>query len=51
MGTGPRSYTRVSAAKLAEIHAATHPGAKLAQTCAMLDAALAAEDEDDVDKL
>lgn len=37
-------YTRVSAAKLAEIHAATHPGVRL--VCAMLDAALAAEGED-----
>lgn len=33
-------YTRVSALKLAEIHAATHPGARLARDRAMLDAAL-----------
>jgi integrase/recombinase XerD len=39
-------YTRVSALKLAEIHAATHPGAKLARERAMLDAALDAEGED-----
>ena len=39
-------YTRVSAAKLAEIHAATHPGAKLTRDRAMLDTALAAEGED-----
>jgi integrase/recombinase XerD len=36
-------YTRVSALKLAEIHAATHPGARLARDRAMLDAALDAE--------
>jgi integrase/recombinase XerD len=36
-------YTKVSIAKLAEIHAATHPGAKLARDQAMLDAALDAE--------
>jgi integrase/recombinase XerD len=40
-------YTKVSIAKLAEIHAATHPGAKLARDQAMLDAALAAEDGDE----
>lgn len=40
-------YTRVSAAKLAEIHAATHPGAKLVRERAMLDAALDAEGVDD----
>ena len=39
-------YTRVSAAKLAEIHAATHPGAKLTRNRAMLDTALATEGED-----
>ena len=39
-------YTKVSIAKLAEIHAATHPGAKLARDQAMLDAALDAEDGD-----
>ena len=39
-------YTRVSAAKLAEIHAATHPGARLTHDRAMLDAALAAEGGD-----
>lgn len=39
-------YTRVSALKLAEIHAATHPGARLARDRAMLDAALAADGED-----
>lgn len=36
-------YTRVSALKLAEIHAATHPGARLARDRAMLDAALDSE--------
>ena len=36
-------YTRVSAAKLAEIHAATHPGARLSRDRAMLDAALGQE--------
>lgn len=36
-------YTKVSIAKLAEIHAATHPGAKLARDKALLDAALDAE--------
>jgi len=39
-------YTRVSAAKLAEIHAATHPGARLTRDRAMLDAALAAEGDE-----
>jgi hypothetical protein len=39
-----QTYTKVSIAKLAEIHAATHPGAKLARDKAMLDAALDAED-------
>jgi integrase/recombinase XerD len=39
-------YTRVSAAKLAEIHAATHPGARLARDRAVLDTALATEGED-----
>jgi len=39
-------YTRVSVTKLAEIHAATHPGAKLARDRAMLDAALEADGED-----
>lgn len=38
-------YTRVSALKLAEIHAATHPGARLARDRAVLDAAL--DDDDD----
>jgi integrase/recombinase XerD len=36
-------YTRVSITKLAEIHAATHPGAKLVRDRAMLDAVLEAE--------
>lgn len=36
-------YTRVSVTKLAEIHAATHPGVCLARDRAMLEAALAAE--------
>ncbi len=39
-------YTHVSAARLAEIHAATHPGAKLSRDRAVLDAALAAEGDD-----
>ena len=39
-------YTRVSAAKLAEIHAATHPGARLVRDRALLDAVLAADSED-----
>lgn len=39
-------YTRVSVLKLAEIHAATHPGAKLVRDQAMLDAALDADAED-----
>lgn len=39
-------YTRVSAAKLAEIHAATHPGARLTRDRAMLDAALATEGDE-----
>lgn len=39
-------YTRVSALKLAEIHAATHPGAKLARDRAMLEAVLNAEGEE-----
>ena len=36
-------YTRVSITKLAEIHAATHPGARLVRDRATLDAALADE--------
>jgi integrase/recombinase XerD len=36
-------YTQVSIAKLAEIHAATHPGARLAHDRAMLDATLAGD--------
>ena len=36
-------YTRVSIAKLVEVHAATHPGATLARDRARLDALLAAE--------
>ncbi|WP_426043140.1 site-specific tyrosine recombinase XerC [Brevundimonas sp. TWP2-3-4b1] len=36
-------YTRVSIGKLSEIHAATHPGARLASDRAMLDAVLEAE--------
>jgi integrase/recombinase XerD len=36
-------YTQVSIGKLAEIHAATHPGARLARDQALLDAALDAE--------
>jgi integrase/recombinase XerD len=39
-------YTRVSAAKLAEIHAATHPGARLARDRALLDATLANDGDD-----
>jgi len=44
-------YTRVSIDKLAEIHAATHPGARLASDQlagerAILDAIMAAEAED-----
>ena len=39
-------YTRGSAAKLAEIHTATHPGARLVRDRAVLDTALAAEGED-----
>ena len=39
-------YTRVSIAKLAEIHAATHPGARLVRDRALLDAALAAEGDE-----
>ncbi|HEX8419281.1 MAG TPA: site-specific tyrosine recombinase XerC [Sphingomonas sp.] len=39
-------YTRVSIAKLAEIHAATHPGARLVRDRALLDAALADEGGD-----
>lgn len=39
-------YTRVSITKLAEIHAATHPGARLARDRALLDAALADDGED-----
>jgi integrase/recombinase XerD len=42
-------YTRVSIDKLAEIHAATHPGARLASDKAALDAALAAEIGDDAE--
>ena len=38
--------TRVSIDKLAEIHAATHPGARLASARAVLDAILAAETQD-----
>lgn len=40
-------YTRVSITKLAQIHAATHPGATLVRTRAMLDAVLEAEGEDE----
>ena len=40
-------YTRVSIAKLAEIHAATHPGVRLARDRAMLDAALADDGEEE----
>lgn len=39
-------YTRVSVTKLAEIHAATHPGARLACDRAMLDAVLAVDGVD-----
>ena len=39
-------YTRVSIAKLAEIHAATHPGARFARDRALLDAALAGDGEE-----
>ncbi|MEP7004584.1 MAG: site-specific tyrosine recombinase XerC [Sphingomonas bacterium] len=39
-------YTRVSIAKLAEIHAATHPGARLVRDRSLLDAALADDGED-----
>jgi integrase/recombinase XerD len=39
-------YTRVSVTKLAEIHAATHPGARLARDRALLDVALADDGED-----
>jgi integrase/recombinase XerD len=39
-------YTRVSIAKLAEIHAATHPGARLTRDRALLDAALAVEGDE-----
>ncbi len=39
-------YTHVSITKLAEIHAATHPGARLASDRAVLDAILEAEAED-----
>ena len=39
-------YTRVSIAKLAEIHATTHPGARLVRDRAILDAALADDGED-----
>lgn len=39
-------YTRVSVTKLAEIHAATHPGARLVHDRAMLEAALDAEGND-----
>ncbi len=42
-------YTKVSIAKLAEIHAATHPGAKLVRDKALLDAALDAEGDDAAD--
>lgn len=38
-------YTRVSITKLAEIHAATHPGARLARDRALLDAVLAGDTE------
>jgi integrase/recombinase XerD len=40
-------YTQVSIAKLAEIHAATHPGARLAHDRAMLDATLAGDGEEE----
>jgi integrase/recombinase XerD len=40
-------YTRVSIAKLAEIHAATHPGARLVRDRALLDAALYTEGSDE----
>ncbi|WP_438853251.1 hypothetical protein [Brevundimonas nasdae] len=36
-------YTRVSIGKLTEIHAATHPGARLKHDQALLDAMLEAE--------
>ncbi len=39
-------YTRVSVTKLAEIHAATHPGARLVRDRALLDVALADDGED-----
>jgi integrase/recombinase XerD len=39
-------YAKVAIGKLAEIHAATHPGAKLASARAVLDAILEAETED-----
>ena len=39
-------YAKVSIGKLAEIHAATHPGARLASARAVLDAILEAETED-----
>lgn len=39
-------YTRVSIAKLAEIHAATLPGARLVRDRALLDAALDDDGED-----
>lgn len=39
-------YAQVAITKLAEIHAATHPGAKLASARAVLDAILEAEAED-----
>lgn len=42
-------YTRVSVLKLAEIHAATHPGAKLVRERAVLDAALDAESDDEAE--
>ncbi|CCW19346.1 tyrosine recombinase [Sphingobium indicum BiD32] len=40
-------YTQVSIAKLAEIHAATHPGTRLAHDRAMLDATLAGDGEEE----
>lgn len=39
-------YTRVSVTKLAQIHAATHPGARLARDRALLDATLAGDGDD-----
>jgi integrase/recombinase XerD len=42
-------YAQVSIGKLIEIHAATHPGARLQHDRAMIDAALEAEAADDLD--